>query len=210
MNTANHWNKIYASKSVETLGWHEVVPQPSLELISRCQLSKPRLIMDVGSGASTLIPFLVAEDYRNLIALDHADEVLRKLEENIPADKRQIVRFINADVNSSDWLESVDEVALWHDRALLHFFNDTSDCETYMARLRHLVAKNGFVIIGAFSIQGASHCSGLPVQRYSEGSLAELFSPDFHLIESRDYLYQMPSGDTRPFIYALFQRVNHK
>jgi len=210
MNTADHWNKIYTSKSIETLGWFEEIPHPSLELISRCQLKKTRLIMDVGSGASTLIPFLVSEDYRNLIALDHAEEALGKLEKSIPADRRRFVRFIKADVLSPDWLENVDEVALWHDRALLHFLIEPSDCETYMTRLRHLVSKDGFVVIGTFSLQGASHCSGLPVQRYSPVSLAKLFGSDFQLIESRDYQYQMPSGDLRPFIYALFKRGNHR
>ena len=210
MNDANHWNKIYTSKPVDALGWYEEIPSPSIEFISKCNLNKTCPIIDVGSGASNLIQHLIIKGYRNLIALDHSTEAIRKLKESIPEDQVQSVRLIVADICSSEWLDDVDEVALWHDRALLHFLMEPSDREKYMDRLRYLVKKDGFVVIGAFSLEGASYCSGLPVQRYSAETLSKLIGDEFCLIESTDYLYRMPGGDTRHYVYAMFKRLLRK
>jgi len=210
MNNANHWNKIYGSKPVESLGWYEEYPNPSMDLISECNLNEAHPIIDVGSGASKLIQFLLNNGYVNLFALDHSNEALRRLKESIPEDQMHSIRFIMADVCSSEWIAEVDDVALWHDRALLHFLVDKSDREKYIDRLRYLVKKDGFVVIGAFSLIGASHCSGLPVQRYSAETLSNLLGDEFCLERSIDYLYRMPTGDTRPYIFALFKRLFRK
>ena len=59
MNTANHWNRIYASAPLESLGWYEENPNPSFELISRCNLEKNDPLIDIDSGATTLLRALV-------------------------------------------------------------------------------------------------------------------------------------------------------
>ena len=65
----------------------------------------------------------------------------------------------------------------------------------------------GFVIMATFAMDGATICSGLPVQRYSAESLSEFFGDGFRLVESSDYTYRMPSGDLRPFVYTRFQKI---
>ncbi|MBK7409826.1 MAG: hypothetical protein IPJ40_18335 [Saprospirales bacterium] len=37
--------------------------------------------------------------------------------------------------------------------------------------------------------------------------LAEQLGPDFQLVQAIDYTYYMPSGDERPYVYTVFQRV---
>jgi hypothetical protein len=65
----------------------------------------------------------------------------------------------------------------------------------------------GFVIMATFALDGATKCSGLPVQRYSAESLSEFFGYGFRLIESSNYTYQMPSGELRPYVYTRFQKT---
>jgi SAM-dependent methyltransferase len=207
MNDAKHWNEIYASKPHEALGWYEQFPYPSVALIDRCDLNVDSVIMDVGSGAGKLLPYLIGQGYTNLIALDHSQQALGQLKESIPHDRLASIRCFTADILSPDWLEEVDDVALWHDRALFHFFVAPADQETYADRLRSVVKVDGYVVIGVFSLQGARQCSGLPVQRYSAETLSRWIGSEFRLIESMDYLFKMPAGDTRPYTYALFKRM---
>jgi hypothetical protein len=90
---------------------------------------------------------------------------------------------------------------------VLHFLVEPADRAAYRATLRAAVRPQGYVILAAFACHGATHCSGLPVERHTADTLAAFLGADFHLLTSFDHLYQMPSGDTRPFVYTCFQRV---
>ena len=107
-----------------------------------------------------------------------------------------------------DLLYSLERVDLWHDRAVLHFFNDPADQLAYFDLLRKLIASNGYVIIAAFNLDGAEKCSGLQVYRYNRHMLQEQLGEGFSLIKAFDYTYRMPSGDTREYIYTLFQKTS--
>ena len=81
---------------------------------------------------------------------------------------------------------------------MLHFLVNGKERQSYRSLLTSLVKLNGYVIIAACSLKGARQCSGLDVFRYDEKIATEFLSDDFTLIEYFDYLYQMPSGETRP------------
>ena len=72
------------------------------------------------------------------------------------------------------------------------------------------MTKRGFVIIAAFHLNGASACSGLPVHRYSSQMLQQKAGDEFKLLEAFDYTYTQPSGDTREYVYTLFQRIESR
>lgn len=207
MDLANHWNKVYRSNPIASLGWYEEYASPSIELISKCNLDPDDPIIDVGAGASSLMKTLIENGYRNLFALDISNEALTGLKESLAVEQDKYVRFIQVDIRSPEWVSEVGEVTLWHDRALLHFLTEASDREEYVDRLRSTVKINGFVVIGAFSLAGARRCSGLPVHRYSAESLSGLLGDAFRLVESLDYIYRQPGGDTRPYIYTRFQML---
>jgi hypothetical protein len=54
-----HWNEKYASSPVNQLGWYESRSEPSLRLIENCATPKEAGLIDIGSGATTLIPNLL-------------------------------------------------------------------------------------------------------------------------------------------------------
>ena len=35
-----HWNKVYSSNDTRKLGWYEEIPEPSIKLLSKCNISK--------------------------------------------------------------------------------------------------------------------------------------------------------------------------
>ena len=73
--------------------------------------------------------------------------------------------------------------------------------------LKKVVAKNGFVIIATFALEGAKKCCGLDVFRYNSEMLQELLGTDFELQQTFDYTFTNPNGDPRPYVYTLFKRI---
>jgi len=43
---------------------------------------------------------------------------------------------------------------------------------------------------------------------YDENLIADFLGKDFKLIEHFDHTYYTPSGEERPYVYTLFQRLN--
>ncbi len=202
----SHWDKTY-TREVKKLGWYEENPEESLKLIEKCGLNKEASILNVGAGASTLIDELVKLDYKNIIANDISSNALDKLKVRIGNDSSK-VKWIVDDLTHPTELNHLGEIDLWHDRAVLHFFNEPEEQNSYFDLIQKLVKKNGFVIIASFNLNGAEKCSGLYVFRYNKEMIQKRLGSNFELIEAFDHTYTNPFGDTREYIYALFQRKN--
>jgi hypothetical protein len=61
---SSHWDTIYSSTALDQLGWFEAQPEPSLQLIERCELALDAPILDAGSGTTTLLAALIDKGYR--------------------------------------------------------------------------------------------------------------------------------------------------
>jgi cyclopropane fatty-acyl-phospholipid synthase-like methyltransferase len=204
-NNRTHWNSVYVKSPIEKLGWYEEDPEPSLRLIEKCNLNMNDIILNVGTGTSTLIDELLKKGYENIIANDLSSQALETLKSRL-GKKNNEVRWIVDDLTQPNELAKLEPIDLWHDRAVLHFFTNEKDRKIYFALLNKLVKANGYVIIAAFNLQGAEKCSGLPVFRYNANMLLNALGSSFEMIESFNYTYTMPSGDTREYIYTLFRK----
>lgn len=203
-----HWNKKYASTPITQLGWYESISEPSLQLIANCAVSKDSVIVDVGSGVSILIANLLDLGYENLYAVDISDVALEKAKALLNPKQAAQVHWILDDITHPSAVLQIQNVKVWHDRAVFHFLTEEQDRQPYKMILQKTIMSGGFVIISAFALHGAAMCSGLCVQRHSVESLREFLGDEFKLIESMDYTYHMPSGDLRPYVYTRFQRAN--
>jgi SAM-dependent methyltransferase len=206
MKKQEHWEGVYEKQAVNKLGWFEAYPDPSLDLIETCRLGLDASMLHVGAGATTLVDILLQKGYENIVANDISTTALEKLKARLGPELAGKVLWIVDDLTKPDQLYSLEPVDLWHDRAVLHFFNDPADQLAYFNLLRKLVKIDGYVIIAAFNLEGAEKCSGLPVFRYDQTMLQKQLGKDFSLIKAFDYTYLMPSGNTREYIYTLFQR----
>jgi len=207
-NLQAHWETIYSKKQVDKLGWFEKNPAPSLELISRCDLSPDSSILNVGAGATRLVDELLELGHTNIIANDLSGEALEKLKSRLGDQTSKQVKWIVDDLTNPSELKSLEPVDLWHDRAVLHFFTDDQEQASYFKLLKQLVKPGAYAIIAAFNLQGATTCSGLPVFRYNQQMLQERLGNDFILQEAFNHNYIMPSGDERAYIYTLFKRMD--
>lgn len=201
-----HWNKVYKSREIDKLGWYEDKPIPSLNLLSRCNIDKDDPILDVGCGATTFIDCLIGQGFTNIVAVDISETALNKLKERLGEEKASLVEFIVDDITQPIHINNLKNIAVWHDRALLHFLLEETQLQAYLTTLKKVVKEDGYVIIATFSLKGAKRCSGLDVKQYDQDMLAEFLGNDFELVEYLEYEYHMPSGETRPYVYTLFQR----
>jgi len=203
----DHWNKKYTNTPITQLGWYESKSQPSLQLVENCAVSKDSVVVDIGSGVSVLIANLLELGYQNLYAVDISDVALEKAKALLNQEQAAQVHWIVDDITNPTNVLQLQNVNVWHDRAVFHFLTEEQHRQTYHSLLQKIIMPGGFVIIAAFAMNGATMCSGLPVQRHSVESLSEFLGVGFKLIESVDYTYHMPSGDLRPYVYTRFQKI---
>ena len=202
----DHWSTAYEGKAITGLGWYEEDPEPSMRLIRKCNLEKNASILNVGAGATTLVDALLDAGYEGVIASDLTASGLERLKERL-GEKSSRVDWIVDDLTHPEKLNELAKVDVWHDRAVLHFFQEKKEQQAYFDLLRRLLRKGGYVIIAAFNLQGSEKCFGLPVHRYDEAMLQERLGPEFELKETFNFTYTTPSGDSREYVYTLFQRI---
>lgn len=202
-NLSTHWDNAYTNSPEEKLGWYETDLQPMLQLIEKTGLSKSARIFNAGAGSTTLIDSLIESNYTNIIATDLSEVALNNLSSRVGEEN---ITCIVDDLTNPTKINDITPTDLWIDRAVLHFFTDKKDQKTYFNLINQKVAKDGFVILAEFSLEGATKCSGLDVFRYDSKSLSEKLGSNFELIDSFDYIYKMPSGADRPYVYTLFRK----
>ena len=207
-----YWNRVFESNEIEKLGWYEYYPEKCLYLLDKCSLNKDDIIIDIGSGVSNLIDNLLARGYENLVALDisnSAIKIKKKLLKENGLDPESIT-WITGDIKDNSILQErlTGKIMLWHDRAVLHFLREQEERNLYLENLLNNLSSNGYVIIAAFSKNGAKRCSGLDLLNYDVEDIEDFLGDDFKLLSSFSYTYYQPSGNPRPFIYSLFQRIS--
>lgn len=202
----SHWNKVYARVDETKLGWYEADVSPSMRLVKKAGIGPGSRLLSVGAGSTTLVDALLGHGYDNLLVNDISNTALQRIQTRIGKLSNK-VEWIVDDLTNATLLNEIKPVDLWIDRAVLHFFTEERDQDTYFRLLKNLVYKEGHVIMAEFNMASADKCSGLPVHRYNAALLQEKLGEDFKLVTSFDHDYTMPSGESRSYIYTLFQRI---
>lgn len=193
---------MWKSKAATEVSWFE---QDAILIADRISALVPdlgALIADIGSGASVLIDELVARGYTNLVAVDLSADALATTKARL-GDRASAVEF--QAVSALD-VRFDSPLALWHDRALFHFFTDPDDIGAYRRRVVESVAPGGYVVISTFADDGPEQCSGLPVARYSPEALAATFAPEFAGVESWRSVHRTPWGSEQRFATVILRR----
>jgi SAM-dependent methyltransferase len=202
----SHWNNVYSNNEVEDLGWYENKSEPSLSLVKKYLTMKQAHIVDIGSGATTLIENLLESGYQNLTTLDLSKVALQKGQASLGPERAALVNWVEDDITILKNADQIKPADLWHDRAVLHFLTSEKDQQAYFKNLRSVLKPDGIVLISAFGIGGAQKCSGLDVVNYDAQMLADRLGNEFKLLEEFEHIYTMPSGADRKYIYTVFKR----
>ncbi len=59
---------------------------------------------------------------------------------------------------------------------MFHFLTDKNEIQRYVENVSNKLVLGGYLILGTFSNNGPSMCSGLNVKQYTEEEVTETFS----------------------------------
>ena len=203
MQSRDHWNRVYTTKTPTGVSWFQEHALQSMALIHQAGLSKDAAIIDVGGGASTLVDDLVAEHYRNVTVLDLSYAALAAAQTRL-AERAGDVTWIAGDITQVEL--PVRAYDVWHDRAVFHFLTSQEDRDAYVRAVLRAVRPGGIVIVATFAEDGPDHCSGLPVMRYSADTLHAEFGAPFTLLRQEREEHHTPGGATQKFIYCMCRK----
>ncbi|HLV15069.1 MAG TPA: methyltransferase domain-containing protein [Xanthomarina sp.] len=202
----SHWDKAY-NKEDNQLGWFEETPTQTMQLVEACQLKKDATILNVGAGTTNLIEALLDAGYTNLIANDLSEVALQKLQSRIKESHNYDLKAIADDITNPSDLQNLQNIDLWIDRAVLHFFLKEEEQTAYFNLINNILAKKAFVLIAVFALDGAEKCCGLDLKRYNVEMLQNKLGESFKLVNSFNYTFINPFGGERPYVYSLFQKT---
>jgi trans-aconitate methyltransferase len=198
-----HWEAVYLTKPADSVSWFQPHPEPSLGALDRLELPSSPSLIDLGGGASNLVDALLQRGWTDLTVLDISRAALEVAKGRL-GDQAASVNWLVADITTWKPTRTYD---VWHDRALFHFLTRESHRAAYRHALESAVARSGHAIIATFAPDGPERCSGLPVLRYDEGSLAKELGPSFRLQHHWREEHYSPAGQTQMFTWCLFERA---
>jgi cyclopropane fatty-acyl-phospholipid synthase-like methyltransferase len=196
-----YWENVHSGKPVDGVSWWQSVPGLSLGLVDQAGLDADDPVIDVGAGWSTLTDHLVARGHTDITAIDLSATALAEVRDRI-GQQASGVSLQVADVMD---LNLGRTFALWHDRAVFHFLTEEDERDDYRASLDRTLAPDGWLVIATFGPDGPTHCSGLPIVRYSHAELAAEF-PGFEVVATAGEDHVTPWGSTQQFTALLLRR----
>jgi SAM-dependent methyltransferase len=202
MDNKQHWDQVYKTKEPDEVSWTQPVPQSSLDLIHDFALPKSASIIDVGGGDSKLVDHLLEEGYENITVLDISEVALHKAKQRL-GEKAKKIKWIVSDITQFTPDQKYD---LWHDRAAFHFLTTSDHINQYTSLVNEFVTN--YLVIGLFSENGPTKCSGLPVKQYSKHDLSLTFSNSFDKINCINEDHITPFNTRQNFLFCSFKKHN--
>lgn len=199
----SHWDTIYQTKELKNVSWFQPTPETSLDFIEEFEVSKTAKIIDVGGGDSLLVDHLLDRGYKDITVLDISAEAIDRAKLRL-GDKGEQVRWIVSDITTFQADVAYD---VWHDRAAFHFLTSKEDTTAYVEVAQRNIRKNGVLVVGTFSEQGPTKCSGIEIQQYSETSMVDTFKTYFQKVDCKTVDHTTPSGSVQNFVFCSFKRV---
>lgn len=201
-NRKQHWEKIYSTKELADVSWFQPVPETSLDFVRQFNLPKNAKIIDVGGGDSLFVDHLLDAGYTDITVLDISELALARAKTRL-GDKANRVKWIVADAAQFVPTEQYD---FWHDRAAFHFLTEESDIHSYIDSLKKGIKPSGILVLGTFSEEGPTKCSGVAIKQYSEVTMTERIRMLFDKIKCITVDHKTPFNTIQNFIFCSFQK----
>lgn len=196
-----HWENIYTTKKLTDVSWYEPQPVNSLEMITAAAPQKHSSIVDIGGGDSFLADNLLEKGYTNITVVDISEAAINRAKERL-GKKADHVKWVVSDI--VDFKPTV-KYDVWHDRAAFHFLTKNDEIHRYVETVNNSIRDEGTVIIGTFSEQGPTKCSGIEIKQYSETSLTNTFQKYFVRSGCRFVNHKTPFDTVQNFIFCVFK-----
>jgi len=202
MNQKHHWENVYRTRGLNEVSWYQPRPQDSLDFVRELNIAKDAAIIDVGGGDSFLVDHLLALGFTNITVLDISGVAIEKAKERL-GEKKDLVKWIVSDIMEFEPETTYD---FWHDRAAFHFLTTEEQVAVYFKIAARALSTNGKLVIGTFSENGPSKCSGLPVKQYSEKSFTATLKKHFQKIKCIYSDHITPFHTVQQFLFCSFKK----
>ncbi|WP_207493772.1 class I SAM-dependent methyltransferase [Aridibaculum aurantiacum] len=202
MDIKNHWDKVYETKAEHEVSWFQPYPKTSMDFIQLYDLPLSANIIDIGGGDSHFVDALLDKGYRNIYVLDISAAAIEKSKKRLGARASQ-VHWIVSDITA--FVPPV-QFDLWHDRAAFHFLSSEEKIYKYVSIAEDAIKKDGYLVLGTFSEQGPTKCSGLDIKQYSEASMSARFEVAFDRIKCITEDHTTPFNTVQNFLFCSFKK----
>lgn len=199
-NRKAHWENVYTTKELTNVSWYQPVPETSLEFLEQSNLPFTAKIIDVGGGDSYLADHLLELGYTDITVLDISEHALERAKARL-GDKAALIKWIVSDACAFVPSESYD---FWHDRAVFHFLTNEKEIKAYLQVLSQGIKAGGTLVLGTFSEDGPTKCSGILIKQYTEKSMIELLKPDFENLSCLRADHPTPFNTVQNFVFCSF------
>jgi len=197
-----HWEQIYQTKELKDVSWFQPKPETSLSFFENVPLTAR--VIDIGGGDSFLVDHLLDLGYQDVSVLDISASAIERAKLRL-GNRAEQVKWIISDVTTFQPAEKYD---FWHDRAAFHFLVNEKDISNYIKVANESLNSSGILVIGTFSEQGPTKCSGIEIRQYSETSLSVRFNDSFEKIDCIRVDHQTPFDSIQNFVFCSFRKLN--
>lgn len=203
LNRKEHWENIYQTKELTEVSWYQPTPVTSLDYFKQFDVPLSAKIIDIGGGDSFLVDHLLELGYKDITVLDISSAAIDRAKQRL-GERASEVKWIVADASEFTPTEQYD---FWHDRAAFHFLTDEQEITNYTQTAHQNINPEGVIVIGTFSEQGPTKCSGIDIKQYSEITLTDRFGKLFKKIDCKTIDHNTPSGSIQNFVFCSFRRL---
>jgi 2-polyprenyl-3-methyl-5-hydroxy-6-metoxy-1,4-benzoquinol methylase len=197
-----HWENIYSTKAEDEVSWFQPYPKTSMEFVELFNLPLNANIIDVGGGDSRFVDSLLDKGYQNIWVLDISENAIERSKKRLGGEASK-VHWIVSDVTEFEPRVRFD---FWHDRAAFHFLTTEDKIYKYVSIAEDAIKKEGYLILGTFSENGPTRCSGLNTKQYSEASMSARFEIAFDRVKCVQEDHVTPSNTVQNFLFCSFKK----
>ncbi|SDP20132.1 Methyltransferase domain-containing protein [Mucilaginibacter sp. OK268] len=197
-----HWENVYGSKAEDDVSWFQTYPKTSMDFVGSLPVDLSANIIDIGGGDSRLVDALLDKGYQNIWVLDISEASIEKAQKRLGTNAAK-VHWIVSDV--TEFIPPV-KYHVWHDRAAFHFLTTEDKIASYVSIAEDAIHPGGYLVLGTFSENGPTKCSGLEIKQYSEASMATRFADSFEKLRCITEDHQTPFNTTQNFTFCSFRR----
>ena len=202
-NRKKHWEHVFGTKKPGEVGWYQEKPETSHAFLHSFNLPLAANIIDIGGGDSFFVDNLIELGYQNITVLDISTNAIERAKARL-GEKSAQVTWIVSDVTD---FQPETQYDFWHDRAAFHFLTQKEDIDTYISLIHGAIAIGGYLLIGTFSDNGPTKCSGLKITQYSEISMCARVGEGFQKLKSITVDHRTPFETTQNYLFCSFRRM---
>lgn len=200
--TKEHWEKVYAYKAENEVSWFQSYPKTSVEFFELFKLPLDANIIDVDGGDSHLVDVFIEKGYKNVYVLDISANAIERAKKRL-GDNAGKIHWIVSDI--ADFRPTV-KFDFWHDRAAFHFLTSEEAVNKYVSIAELAIKPEGYLILGTFSENGPTMCSGLEIKQYNETSMSSRFEKSFERIKCIEENHITPFNTIQSFLFCSFKK----